>query len=200
MNDWLERLREATRTNILTILSGPTAVGKGTLSSYLHQNDPNVWVSISYTTRPLRAKEIEGVHYFQVDQAEFNRMIKDGEFLEWAIVHNNHYYGTPIKRLLEAVEQGAHAILEIDIQGARAIRKLLPNSRFIFLVPPNFDTLIYRQGIRDTEDYSERKLRLKNAELEMESQNEFDFVVVNDKVEEAVDELRKIIQNPDLKK
>jgi guanylate kinase len=142
----------------------------------------------------LRPQEIEGVHYYHLEEPKFSQMIENGEFLEWARVHNNYLYGTPIQPLLKAVEQGQRAILEIDIQGARAVRKLLPKSRFIFLMPPTFDALVQRQKIRDTEDYAERQLRLKNAEIEIEAKNEFDYVIVNDKVEEAEAKLQKLIE------
>ncbi|MDR2538697.1 MAG: guanylate kinase, partial [Bifidobacteriaceae bacterium] len=190
----LQELREATKNNPLYVLSGPTAVGKGTLSTYLRLHDPKIWVSISCTTRDLRPQEVEGVHYYPIDESEFQKMIDQGEFLEWARVHNDYLYGTPIRPLLEAIQKGKTAVLEIDIQGARAVRKILPKSRFVFLEPPTFDTLIERQKIRDTEDYAERQLRLKNAEIEIESKNEFDFVIVNDKVEVAQVLLQKIIK------
>lgn len=173
----------------VTVLSGPTAVGKGTVVSLLKERFPDVWVSISTTTREPRAGEVDGVHYHFVSRDTFRRMIEQGELLEWAVVHGRDYYGTPSAPVLAAVKEGKRVILEIDLQGARHVREQLPDARFVFLAPPDWDTLISRLTGRGTENAQQRERRLATARVEMAAASEFDHIVVNAELGDTVAEL-----------
>ena len=118
------------------MLAGPTAVGKGTVAAYLRENHPEIWISVSATTRAPRPGEVHGRHYWFVDDAEFDRMVADGELLEWAVVHGAARYGTPRRPVEEALAAGRPALLEIDLQGARQVRASMPDAFFVFLAPP----------------------------------------------------------------
>ncbi|MDR3116659.1 MAG: guanylate kinase [Bifidobacteriaceae bacterium] len=192
-NDKIKQLDQLQKNNRITILAGPTAVGKGSISSAIRKKYKEAFVSVSYTNRKLRPGEIEGVHYKNVSQEKFLDLIEKHEFLEWAKVHNQYYYGTALAPVLEAVRAGKKVLLEIDLQGARTIRRLLPNSRFIFLAPPNFDTLVERQKIRATEDFDEQLRRLETAKIEMTADGEFDYVVINDELSIAVEKVVKLM-------
>jgi len=173
----------------LTVLAGPTAVGKGTVSNDLRQRYPEVWLSVSATTRPPRPGEVDGVHYHFVDDAAFDRMIAEGELLEWAVVHGRHRYGTPKAPVLDRLASGRPALLEIDLAGARQVRAVMPEAHFVFLAPPSIEELKRRLVGRGTEDEEERRRRLATAEVEMAAAAEFDRVIVNDDVHRATDEL-----------
>lgn len=177
----------------LTVLAGPTAVGKGTVSADIRARYPQVWLSISATTRPARPGEIDGVHYRFVDDATFDRMIADGEFLEWALVHGRHRYGTPRGPVLDRLALGSPALLEIDLDGARQVRAAMPEARFVFLAPPDWAELERRLVGRGTEDVEERKRRLATARVELAAASEFGHVIVNDDVHRATDELIEIM-------
>lgn len=173
----------------LTVLAGPTAVGKGTVSADVRARYPQVWLSVSTTTRPPRPGEVEGVHYHFVDDATFSAMVEAGEFLEWAVVHGRHRYGTPRRPVLERLAAGEPALLEIDLAGARQVRAAMPDARFVFLAPPSWDELVRRLVGRGTEDEEERERRLATARVELAAESEFDHVIVNDDVRRATDEL-----------
>ena len=173
----------------LVVLAGPTAVGKGTVATYIRENFPNVSLSVSATTRAPRPGEVEGVSYYFVDDAEFERMVAAGEFLEWAVVHNHHRYGTPRAPIDAAIAAGNGVLLEIDIQGARQVRTAMPEARLVFLLPPTWGELVRRLIGRATETEDEQARRLKTAEVELAAQNEFDFLVVNNDVEAAASEV-----------
>ena len=177
----------------LVVLAGPTAVGKGTLVRALRAHNPDVWVSVSATTREPRPGEIDGVDYRFLTRAEFDRMILAGEFLEWATVHGEHRYGTPREPVLEHLASGHPSILEIDLQGARQVRMTMPDALFVFLAPPSWDELVRRLEARGTEDAEERERRLATAKLELEAAEEFDITIVNDDLERAVRELERIV-------
>jgi guanylate kinase len=173
----------------LTVLAGPTAVGKGTVAADVRARYPAVWLSVSATTRKARPGEVEGVHYHFVDEAEFERMIAEGEFLEWAVVHGRHRYGTPKHPVMEHLARGCPTLLEIDLAGARQVREAMPEARFVFLSPPSWDELVRRLVGRGTEDAAERERRLSTARVELGAASEFDHVIVNDRVDRAADEL-----------
>jgi len=163
----------------LVVLAGPTAVGKGTVSAHIRENYPDVLLSVSATTRPPRPGEIDGVHYYFVDDAEFDRMIAAGELLEWAVVHNSFRYGTPRPPIESALEAGRQVLLEIDLQGARSVKAALPSAILVFLLPPTWEELVRRLTGRGTESPAEQARRLETARVELAAQNEFDFRVVN---------------------
>lgn len=148
-----------------------------------------MWLSVSATTRPPRPGEIGGVHYHFVDEATFDAMVARGDMLEWAVVHGRHRYGTPRSAVEEQLEAGVPALLEIDLQGARQVRKSMPSARFIFLAPPSWDDLVSRLVGRGTEDEEERERRLATARVELAAEREFDHVVINDDVQRAADEM-----------
>ena len=177
----------------LTVLSGPTAVGKGTVVARLHALHPEIFVSVSATTRPPRPGEIDGVHYLFVSEAEFDQLVADGALLEWAVVHGTHRYGTPRAPVLAATEAGRPALLEIDLQGARQVRTRWPEARFVFLAPPSWEELVRRLVGRGTESEEQRARRLLTAREEMDARAEFDAVVVNGDVGQAVADLVALV-------
>lgn len=176
------------------VLAGPTAVGKGTVAACVRRNFPDVWLSVSMTTRKPRPREIDGAHYHFVDDAEFERMRAAGEFLEWAVVHERAKYGTPRKPVEEALAAGRMAMLEIDLQGARQVRDQIPGSLFVFLAPPSWEELVRRLNRRGTESEEEREARLTTARQELASQKEFDVTIVNDDVQRASEELVSLMR------
>jgi guanylate kinase len=178
----------------LVVLAGPTAVGKGTVAAYVRKNFPDVWLSVSMTTRGPRPDEIDGVHYHFVDDEEFERMREAGEFLEWAVVHGRAKYGTPRGPVEEALAAGRKAMLEIDLQGARQVRQRIPEALFVFLAPPDWAELVRRLVGRGTESEEERRVRLDTAQLELAAQDEFDVTIVNDDVKRASEELVSLIR------
>ncbi|PNL19043.1 guanylate kinase [Micrococcus sp. FDAARGOS_333] len=177
----------------VTVLAGPTAVGKGTVSAYIRDNYPQVWLSVSATTRDARPGEEEGVHYFFVTADEFDDLVARDQMLEWAVVHGVHRYGTRRDRVQEAVDAGRHVLLEIDLQGARQVREAMPEATFVFLSPPSWDELVRRLTGRGTESAEEQRRRLETARLELAAEPEFDAVVVNDRVESAAKELVRLM-------
>jgi guanylate kinase len=134
----------------LTVLAGPTAVGKGTVTAWVREHHPDVWISVSATTRARRPGEVDGVHYHFVSDDEFDRMIAEDELLEWAVVHKAARYGTPRGPVAQALLDGRAALLEIDLQGARQVRERMPHARFVFLAPPSWDELVRRLVGRGT--------------------------------------------------
>ena len=173
----------------LTVVSGPTAVGKGTVVSRVRREHPEVFVSVSATTRPPRPGEEDGYHYMFVSNEEFDELIAGGELLEWAQVHGTNRYGTPRAPVLAALASGREALLEIDLQGARQVKESWPDARFVFLAPPTWDELIRRLVGRGTESEAQRLRRLESAKAEMAAIAEFDHVIVNRDVGQAVEEL-----------
>jgi guanylate kinase len=173
----------------LTVVSGPTAVGKGTVVARLREQHPEIFISVSATTRPPRPGEIDGVHYLFVTDAEFDHLIEANALLEWAVVHGVHRYGTPRAPVMQALADGREALLEIDLQGARQVRQACPDARFVFLAPPSMDELIRRLVGRGTESGAQRARRLETARAEMAARAEFDHVVVNREIGQAVEEL-----------
>jgi len=178
----------------LVVLAGPTAVGKGTVAAYVRSHFPDVWLSVSMTTRKPRPREIDGKHYHFVDDAQFERMREAGEFLEWAVVHGRAKYGTPCGPVDEALAAGRLALLEIDLQGARQVREQIPEALFVFLAPPSWEELVRRLVGRGTESEQERQVRLTTARQELAAQTEFDVTIVNDNVQRASEELVSLIR------
>lgn len=177
----------------LVVLAGPTAVGKGTIVKRLMEKYGDVWVSVSVTTRPPRPEEEDGIDYTFVDEEEFTRMVEAGEFLEWATVHGAFRYGTPRLPVEEHLAKQIPSILEIDIAGARQVRRSMPDALFVFVLPPSWEELVRRLRLRDTEDEEERARRLRTARVEMGVAQEFDEIVVNDDLDEAVDRVHALV-------
>jgi guanylate kinase len=172
----------------LTVLSGPSGVGKGTVVAAVRRRHPEVWVSVSVTTRAPRPGEVDGVQYRFVDADEFAQMVKSGELLEHAMFAG-HAYGTPRTPLIERLAAGIPCLLEIELQGARQVRASMPDARFVFLVAPTWDELVRRLIGRDTEPPAVVARRLGRARIELAAEAEFDGVIVNDTVDAAADRL-----------
>lgn len=170
----------------VAVVSGPTAVGKGTVVAALRRAHPEILVSRSATTRPPRPGETDGVEYDFVSDARFDQLIASDGLLEWALVHNSHRYGTPRRLVEEAVAAGRTIVLEIDMQGARQVRTSYPQAEHIFLTPPSWQELKRRLIGRGTETPEQQARRLRTARKELAAAGEFDAVVVNDTVDHAV--------------
>lgn len=178
----------------LYVISGSSGVGKGTvLKGFLGKN-PTFSMSISYTTRDKRAGEVEGVNYFYVSKDEFKQSVQNNEFLEWAEFSDN-FYGTKRAFVEKSLTAGKDLILEIDTQGAMQLKEKMPDAVLIFIAPPSFEDLEFRLRNRNTESEEAIAKRLEFVKLEIENSKYFDYVIVNDEVEFAVEELEKIIKN-----
>jgi guanylate kinase len=180
----------------LAVLAGPTAVGKGTVAAYVRERHPEIWISVSATTRAPRPGEVHGQHYWFVGDEEFDRMVAEGALLEWAVVHRRARYGTPRGPVEEALAAGRAALLEIDLQGARQVRETMPEALFVFLKPPSWEELVNRLVGRGTETEEERVRRLETAVEELAAEPEFDVTVVNTEVHAAGEELVALMVDP----
>jgi guanylate kinase len=176
----------------LTVLSGPSGVGKGTLVAALRELVPHVWVSVSATTRAPRPGEVDGEAYHFVDADEFERMARAGELLEHAEFAGNRY-GTPRGPVLEHLAAGVPTLLEIELEGARQVRRSMPDARFVFLAPPSRDELLTRLAGRGTESGNAVRARLDRAEVEMAAAPEFDHFVVNAELDQAAREVADLL-------
>ena len=180
----------------LIVLAGPTAVGKGTVAAAVRETHPEVWISVSATTRAPRPGEENGVHYWFVSDEEFDQLVEDGALLEWAVVHKKARYGTPRAPVEAALAAGRPALLEIDLQGARQVRATMPEALFVFLKPPSWEELVRRLVGRGTETEAERERRLETARAELAAESEFDVTIVNHEVHSAADELVTLMVGP----
>ncbi len=181
------------KKGILFVFSGPSGVGKGTVLDRLFEKYDGVEYSISMTTRSPREHETDGEDYYFVSKEKFEEIKEENGFIEWACVHGN-YYGTPKKFVIKALEEGRDIVLEIDIQGAKQVRETFPDSVFIFLEPPSFSALEERLANRDSETNETKKIRLENAREEIEEASMYDYRVVNDDIDRAVEELIQIFE------
>jgi len=191
-----DRSTPGTPRTRLTVLAGPTAVGKGTVAADIRRHHPEVWISVSVTTRKPRPGEVHGRHYWFVDDAEFDRLVAEGQLLEWALIHKAARYGTPRKPVEQTLAEGRPALLEIDLQGARQVRATMPDALFVFLKPPSWEELVRRLEGRGTETAEERGRRLETAREELAAEAEFDVTVVNTDVHVASEQLVALMQNP----
>jgi guanylate kinase len=176
----------------LTVLSGPSGVGKDSVIELIRARSPWVWLSVSVTTRRKRDYEVDGVHYQFVDRAEFHRLAETGQLLEWAEFAGN-LYGTPRAPVDRRLNSGRPALLKIDLQGARQVRQQMPEALLVFLAPPSVAELKRRLVGRGTEDPETLRLRLAHADEELAAEPEFDVTVVNDSVERAADRLLELM-------
>ncbi|AWT41957.1 MULTISPECIES: guanylate kinase [Streptomyces] len=172
----------------LTVLSGPSGVGKSTVVAHMRKEHPEVWLSVSATTRKPRPGEQHGVHYFFVTDEEMDKLIANGELLEWAEFAGNRY-GTPRAAVLERLEAGEPVLLEIDLQGARQVRESMPEAQLLFLAPPSWEELVRRLTGRGTESPEVIERRLEAAKTELAAEPEFDRTLVNTSVEDVAREL-----------
>lgn len=177
----------------LTVLAGPSAVGKGTVVHELCHRYPDVWVSVSATTRQPRPGEVNGVDYFFVSHEQFDEMVESGQMLEWAVVHGLNKYGTPKPAVDDALAQGRPVLLEIDLEGVHQVRQSCSDALFVFLAPPSWEGLVSRLEGRGTENPEERARRLETAHKEMAAQDQFDTIVINDDLNQAVLDLARLM-------
>jgi len=177
----------------LTVLSGPSGVGKSTVVAHLRQVHPEVWLSVSATTRKPRPGEQHGVQYYFVEDDEFDKLVANGELLEWAEFAGNRY-GTPRQAVLDKLAAGEPVLLEIDLQGARLVRASMPEARLVFLAPPSWDELVRRLTGRGTESPEVIEKRLVAARVELAAESEFDETLVNTSVEAVAAELLALMQ------
>ncbi|CAG6394495.1 guanylate kinase [Streptomyces cocklensis] len=177
----------------LTVLSGPSGVGKSTVVAHLRTVYPEVWLSVSATTRKPRPGEQHGVQYFFVDDDEFDKLVANGELLEWAEFAGNRY-GTPRRAVLDKLSAGEPVLLEIDLQGARLVRESMPDAHLVFLAPPSWDELVRRLTGRGTESAEVIERRLAAARIELAAESEFDQTLVNTSVEDVAHELLALME------
>lgn len=184
-------------TGRLLVLTGPTAVGKGTVEAKLRADHPEVWVSVSATTRAPRPGEVNGVNYWFMTDDEFLAKERAGEFLETAVVHGMAHYGTPLASVKEHLAAGVPTILEIDLQGARRVKQRAAELGlevvYVFIAPPSFEELKRRLIGRGTETPEQQARRLETAKVELAAESEFDVTIVNNTVDEAAAELWRLI-------
>jgi guanylate kinase len=176
---------------MLIVITGPSGCGKSTLANLVLEELENVEFSVSYTTRKKRSTELEGEDYYFVSGEKFRRMIQEDKFLEWAVVHGN-YYGTP-KEELEKKVAGGDLLLDIDVQGAEQVREKLEEAVFIFILPPLFPVLRKRLENRGQDSLPVIEKRLEVAKEEIKHYRKFDYVVINDELDRAVEELKSVI-------
>ena len=172
----------------LTVLSGPSGVGKSTVVARLRQEQPQIWQSVSVTTRPPRPGEAHGREYYFVSERDFDAMAADGKLLEWAQFAGNKY-GTPRAPVEERLQAGIATLLEIDVEGARQVRAALPGTLLVFLAPPSWDELVRRLTRRETEPADVIARRLEAARAELEAGSEFDITLVNTAVDDVCSQL-----------
>lgn len=176
----------------LTVLSGPSGVGKSTVVARLRARHPEIWQSVSLTTRRPRPGEVTGLHYLFCDDAAFDAAVAGGELLEWA-EFAGHRYGTPRTPVLERLERNEPVLLEIELQGARQVRAAMPEALLVFLAPPSWEILAKRLAGRGTEDAVVIASRLARARVELAAAAEFDVTVVNDDVHQVCERLVALI-------
>ncbi|MEP6637626.1 MAG: guanylate kinase [Acidobacteriota bacterium] len=177
---------------ILFVVSSPSGGGKGTLIRRVLNTVPNLSYSVSYTTRTPRNGEVNGREYFFVTHEQFEAMITAGDFLEWARVHGK-LYGTSRQQVSREISEGRDIILEVDVQGAASVRRLIPDAVTIFILPPSLGVLRKRLIARGTDSAEELELRLRNAPEELKNYKSFDFVIINKNVERASGQLESVV-------
>lgn len=176
----------------LIVISGPSGAGKGTVIKRLKEINDNIWLSISMTSRGIRSNDIPGVTYFFVSKEEFEKRINEGVFLEYAM-YNGNYYGTPRDKIVEKLNEGIDVILEIEIQGALKVKELIPEAIFIFILPPSMGELKRRLVNRGTDSIDKILDRFSTAYKEINEVTKYNYVVINDDIEIAVNKVNAIL-------
>ena len=180
------------RKGNLIVISGPSGAGKGSVISRLKEINSNIWLSISMTSREIRSNDIPDTTYFFVSKEEFERRIKNGIFLEYAM-YNNNYYGTPKDKIVEKLNEGYDVILEIEIQGALKVKELVPDAIFIFIMPPSMTELRKRLVGRGTDTSDKILDRFKTAYNEINHVTKYNYVVINDDIDLATSKVNSIL-------
>jgi guanylate kinase len=180
-------------SGLVFVLSGPSGVGKSTLIERLKRDRFPITHCVTATTRPRRADEEHGIHYYFLTETEYDALLEADQFLEHAVVHNLYRYGIPLDGIRDGLRRGQDVILAPDVQGASTVRWKIPNAITIFLRPPSLEDLAPRLAARNTETADERRIRLETAEREMQRMSEYDYVIVNDRLDKAVGDLKAII-------
>ena len=189
----MESMLKTKKQGLLIVLSGPSGCGKNTIINKVMENNKNIWLSISCTSREPRGEEKNGVNYYFLSREEFEQEIKNDEFLEYA-EYSKNYYGTPKKYIKEKIDQGIDVILEIEIEGATSIKKLIPEAIFIFIMPPSLKTLVKRLKKRGTESNDKIIKRFHEAYKEINEVTKYNYVVVNDEIDDTVDKIEAILK------
>ena len=174
------------------VLSAPSGAGKTTIAKALVEGREDVVFSVSATTRPSRDNEVDGVDYHFLSEPDFRAMIKADEFVEWAEVHG-YLYGTLRKGLQDAQDQGRFLVLDVDVQGAMQVRQRVPDAVLVFVLPPSADALVERLTGRGTEEEDTLTRRIENARDELEQASQFDYIVVNENLDQAIEEVQSIV-------
>jgi guanylate kinase len=177
----------------LIVISGPSGAGKDTIVESVIKHNDNIWLSVSATSRPIRKGEKEGINYFYLTKEEFEEKIKDNYFLEYAVYADN-YYGTPKEEIIKKLDKGIDVILVIEIEGAKKIKDLIPEALFIFITPPSEKELLKRLSGRKTEDKEKIIKRFNIAYQEINEVTKYNYVVVNDELDEAISKVEAIIK------
>jgi guanylate kinase len=180
------------------VISAPSGAGKSTIAQRIAKKRSSTVLSISCTTRPARSGEKNGKDYFFIEEQDFKRKIDAGDFLEWAVVHG-FYYGTPLSYLQTQMDHGSDVLLTIDPQGAMAVKRIYKDGVYIFVVPPSWDILMKRLVDRATEDAKTMEIRIANARKELSYLSHYDYLIVNDDLEEAIEQISSIITAEHLK-
>ena len=197
----LDRSDSAPASGLVFVLSGPSGVGKSTLIELLKKDGFPITYGVTATTRPMRAGEQHGVHYYFLSDADYDALLVKEQFLEHAVVHALYRYGIPLDSIRAGLRRGQDVIIAPDVQGASTVRWKLPNAITIFLRPPSLDELLPRLQARGTETPEERAIRLATAEREMQRMTEYDYVIVNhrDRQDQALEDLKAIIRGERLR-
>lgn len=180
------------KQGLLIVVSGPSGAGKDSVCNLVASYNPNLWISVSCTSRDIRKGEVEGVNYFFLTKDEFEEKIKNNNFLEYA-TYNNSYYGTPLYKIKEKLNEGKDVVLVIEVQGALKVKKLYPNAIFIFILPPSMEELRNRLIKRGTENYEKIIDRFRMAYKEINEISKYNYVIVNDVLEDAALKMQSII-------
>ncbi len=180
------------KQGLMIVISGPSGCGKGTIIDGLKEKNDNLWESVSLTSRPMRSNDIKDVTYYFVSREEFEKKVEDGELLEYTIYSGN-YYGTPKTPILEHLEKGNDVILEIEIEGALKMKEIYPSTIFIFILPPTMKELKRRLDDRNTDSEEKRLERFQRAYEEINELPKYNYVVVNDNIEEAIAKVNAIL-------
>lgn len=180
------------KRGLLIVVSGPSGAGKDSVCNLLKEKNNNMWISISCTSREIRKGEEDGINYFYLTREEFENKIKNNDFLEYAI-YNNNYYGTPLYKIEENLNKGIDVVLVIEVQGALKVKKIYPDAIFIFILPPSMEELKNRLIKRGTESTEKILERFKTAYKEINEISKYNYVIVNNILDEAVSKMQSII-------